>query len=921
MTTSDGYILGTAKVVDHGPASSRYNLVFLGDGYRASEIAKYHTDVQAAIDTIYATAPFNELWCGINIYRVDVVSTDSGVDDPASCGDGSAGSGSSVRTYFDATLCGDGQIRRLLTINDGTALSTASSQVPQVHMVFVVVNSTLFGGSGGGVAKFTSSSGVECAMHEMGHTAFGLADEYPTYAGCNSGETGHNSYSGGEPTKPNVTIDTNRATNKWRDLIAATTPMPTTTNSNCSQCDTQVSPMPVGTVGTFEGARYFHCGIYQPEFNCKMRNLGQPFCAVCDRVIRQKLTPFLPAEYITLLTPSVAFTDIPEGIGGTGVTTFRAIVFEMINWTTKTLSIVSGPTGGFDTPLGTSVVVPPPKATPVNTARLWLAYTSTTAGATSSGTVTVKCSETGQTWVININANTVPRPKAAVVLVLDRSGSMIEYAGDGNKKVDKLKEAANLFVDALLQDDSIGIVRFNQTANLLMPVTKAGPLIIGAGRLAAIGHITSPELDPSGTTSIGAGVVVSKQALDSSQATASPPYDVLAQLVLTDGMENTPPFLAQVSSSITANTFAIGLGNPENISTSALNALTQGHNGYLLITGTLTPDQAARLNKYFLQILAGITNANIVLDPHGNLGFGVEHRIPFNVIEADMGLDVFLLSPGAKIIDFQLEAPDGKFIDPSMVGGASPIEFVSRSNFSYYRISLPAIPNDPKGSHNGTWNAIVRLIQQKATLTHVDDYAEKAMSHGALPYDLIVHCYSNLSFRAKVQQSSFEPGAEVSVFASLKEYDVPVENRAKVWAEVTIPDGTQVAVNLEEYVAGQFRCSFKTTVSGLYKLRVRAMGETLYGSQFWREQTLTAVAYLGGDSKPDSQLIHEQRLCRLFRCLIESGAVDAKMIELLQGYGFDFKKATKCVERYCRELNPIIEGAQAKSKLEVTVKQ
>jgi hypothetical protein len=61
MTTSDGYILGTAKVVDHGPASSRYNLVFLGDGYRASEIAKYHTDVQAAIDTIYATAPFNEL--------------------------------------------------------------------------------------------------------------------------------------------------------------------------------------------------------------------------------------------------------------------------------------------------------------------------------------------------------------------------------------------------------------------------------------------------------------------------------------------------------------------------------------------------------------------------------------------------------------------------------------------------------------------------------------------------------------------------------------------------------------------------------------------------------------------------------------------------------------------------------------------
>ena len=60
-------------------------------------------------------------------------------------------------------------------------------------------------------------------------------------------------------------------------------------------------------------------------------------------------------------------------------------------------------------------------------------------------------------------------------------------------------------------------------------------------------------------------------------------------LVLTDGEENTPPMLADVSSSITSNTFAVGLGQPENISTVALNTLTQNHNGYLLVTGTITP--------------------------------------------------------------------------------------------------------------------------------------------------------------------------------------------------------------------------------------------------------------------------------------------------------------------------------------------
>jgi hypothetical protein len=120
---------------------------------------------------------------------------------------------------------------------------------------------------------------------------------------------------------------------------------------------------------------------------------------------------------------------------------------------------------------------------------------------------------------------------------------------------------------------------------------------------------------------------------------ASPPYDVLGLVVLTDGVENTSPMIADVSASITANTFAVGLGRSENISVAALNALTLGHNGYLLVTGLLDPSQAARLNKYFLQILAGITNANVVLDPGGVVTPGAVHRIPFNVSEAEFGLD------------------------------------------------------------------------------------------------------------------------------------------------------------------------------------------------------------------------------------------------------------------------------------------
>jgi hypothetical protein len=44
-----------------------------------------------------------------------------------------------------------------------------------------------------------------------------------------------------------------------------------------------------------EGARYYHCGVYRPEYDCKMRKLGIPFCAVCRQVIRNRIMPIAMA--------------------------------------------------------------------------------------------------------------------------------------------------------------------------------------------------------------------------------------------------------------------------------------------------------------------------------------------------------------------------------------------------------------------------------------------------------------------------------------------------------------------------------------------------------------------------------------------------------------------------------------------------
>jgi hypothetical protein len=296
LSTADGTVVGTTQVLDNGPRDQRWNLVLMGDGYQAAQLDQFANDVQAFVNTLLATPPFDELRRAINVLRVDVSSTDSGADDPTACG----GTGATARTYFDAAFCNSGA-RRLLQVNNATALSVAGAQVPEWAMVMVIVNSTVYGGSGGAVATFSLAAGAnEIALHETGHTGFGLADEYEYFLGCGV-DTDRDHHPAVEPTEPNVTIDSNRTTNKWRDLVATTTAMPTTTNADCTLCDPQPSPVGAGVIGAFEGAHYYHCGAFRPQFNCRMRALNNPFWAVCARQIRQVLQPYLPPNRLGLL--------------------------------------------------------------------------------------------------------------------------------------------------------------------------------------------------------------------------------------------------------------------------------------------------------------------------------------------------------------------------------------------------------------------------------------------------------------------------------------------------------------------------------------------------------------------------------------------------------------------------------------------
>lgn len=285
MTTSDGTVQGTTQIAGSAPRNRAFNIVLLAEGFTAGQQAAFNTAAQDFVNTLKATPPFDELSPAINVFRVNVASTDSGADDPVAAG----GTGATARTYFDATFGGNG-IRRLLLCNQSTALQVATAQVPEHSLVLVVVNSTVYGGAGGSVGTYSLANGAtQVAIHEAGHTAFGLADEYAYYAGGN--ETGHDHHPAGEPSEPNVTVNSDRNTLKWRWAVASSTAIPTMSNPDCTKVDNRASTVPAGTVGAFEGAHYYHCGAFRPEHNCKMRELGAPFCRVCRQVIWNRLEP------------------------------------------------------------------------------------------------------------------------------------------------------------------------------------------------------------------------------------------------------------------------------------------------------------------------------------------------------------------------------------------------------------------------------------------------------------------------------------------------------------------------------------------------------------------------------------------------------------------------------------------------------
>lgn len=246
-------------ILNSGSAGTRMDYVFIGDGYTAAEMDKWRADAQKVINGFLADPLFNANRASMNVHRVDVASNQSGVDEI------------DKGIYRDTAMDGEFacyNIERLLCVNNTKAANIAASVLaPDARDVIIVIaNSTRYGGSGGAVATLSMhAQSIEVALHEIGHTAFALADEYE-YGSCSTS---------GEPSEVNVSLNGTRSV-KWGGLISGSTAVPT-----------GLGAYPNGTVGAFQGGQYCATGKYRPTENSRMRTLGYPWHAVNEGAVQK----------------------------------------------------------------------------------------------------------------------------------------------------------------------------------------------------------------------------------------------------------------------------------------------------------------------------------------------------------------------------------------------------------------------------------------------------------------------------------------------------------------------------------------------------------------------------------------------------------------------------------------------------------
>jgi hypothetical protein len=282
-----------------------------------------------------------------------------------------------------------------------------------------------------------------------------------------------------------------------------------------------------------------------------------------------------------------------------------------------------------------------------------------------------------------------------VMVVFDRSGSMSLDDGTGRAKIDSARDAASLFVQLVSSGagDRVGLVSFSTAASSpadfdIAPVVAAsktalvGPAPYSGGKVGA--------LLPGGATSIGDGLDKARLQLP------APGANPRAILLMTDGLQNTPPMIDAVQGALTGiDVHAIGYGTEASLNGALLSALAAGHNGLYTRAGS-----GLALEKFFSHAFGNIFQAGTLIDPEFQLGANQSSGSPqtFQICgEVAVTVVVGWDRPDATLA-IEVTTPGGAAI----AAGSAGIGSETGRTWTFLRIPLPHA-----GERDGTWTVTV----------------------------------------------------------------------------------------------------------------------------------------------------------------------------------------------------------------------
>jgi Common central domain of tyrosinase/von Willebrand factor type A domain len=610
--------------------------------------------------------------------------------------------------------------------------------------------------------------------------------------------------------------------------------------------------------------------------NCRHPSVVRPPCYDTLPLTATQVAP-IPGQ-------PIRFVGVPSGEG-----TARAFRLRIhgCHSVTATASLSGDPAFSL---LASTITSPEPDGFETQDLLVWVLFSAGAVGSNPGATLTVTEPQTGTNIVVPIESTVVTKPTVAASLVLDRSGSMDLPSGVGTlTRMQVLRSAAPLFVQLLDPADGIGVVRFDTDAVEAEPVQAAGPEIGGVGRSDALSAINLHTTNPAGMTAIGDGIEAA-----ATQLGVAGGFTNRATVVFTDGHETESKYISDVDALINSTIFAIGLGTADQLDPVALDDIVNDTGGYLLLTGNTGSDDLLLLQKYFAQVIAGVSNNQIVVDPDGFVPVGGTVDIPFDLNEGDTRCDAIVLSRAADAIDAVLVAPDGTQLDAG--------NGVVYSRTAEHQVLRLALPSPQITSTGGRWHARLGVDRRGLTkhinrLKKLEDGAtiEMIRQHG-IPVTVTIQARSNVRLDVTTSQTSRTPGTTAHLRATLTDFGIPLASSASVTATVRRPDGATSTLALTETDPATYDADLDTPVVGVYRVLVTAAGTTLHGEPFTREELRTLAVWKGGDDRPPTTDDRgSSNLCDLVKCLVGSGAFD----DAAKQHGIDLTAVEKCIRTVC----------------------